>query len=389
MPWHKGISAFPSASYNRGMSASAGKLSLPRKLALLVLPFDMRADMVSFLRPHPKRITIIEPYLAGHRSDQLAAIRSLLCDCGISSDHKTSVWPHALTRNPLLFPTVDGMFLAFLLIAPIRTLFLSRTVAIWHRPKFSTDGCGLKHYAKYYGAKLLKFVPLVAIISVQQPQLQPEIFGLFTDWIYQIAQWHKPSGVPERQHESNHFDRVIRQHADGRAIVVYLGEIAAEKGFEFFTELSIEAACNGNEFAFVAAGNVSQNSVHCARRFRNAGGLLVDRYISDSEFLAAIDVADWVWICYRADNDQNSGIFGLAYQAGARVIVRSGSFVARMAADLQFPTVQIPYSDTKRALEAIRASRTLTIEKPKHEMLSMMKEKTGERLLHYLGCSPR
>jgi glycosyltransferase involved in cell wall biosynthesis len=341
--------------------------------------------MIRWLRSRPRCVTIIEPYLAGHRSDQLIAIRGILSDSGISSDHRISVWPGAFTRNPLLFPTVDGLFLTFLLTAPIRTIFLLRTVAIWHRPKYSTEGRSLKHFTKYYAARLIKHVPLVALISVQEPQHEPEISCLFNNWIYQIAQWHKPSKVAAHEGDPKSFEMAIRRHADGRPILVYLGEISDEKGFAFFTEILIEAVRSGNELAFVAAGNINQDSTHVAQRFVAAGGMLVAHYISDCEFLTAIAVADWVWACYRPDNDQNSGVFGLAYQAGSKTIVRRGSFVARMAADLGFPTVKIGYGAAKIALDAIRTSRSLKAEKPQQELIRMMKDKTRERLLYYLG----
>jgi hypothetical protein len=216
--------------------------------------------------------------------------------------------------------------------------------------------------------------------------LQPEIANLFTDWIYPISDWYESSA--DNQDESRSFEKLIREHANGRAIIIYLGAITDEKGFDFFTDLLWEDLLNCATFAFVAAGKVRKNSAHAVQRFIKGGGLLVDRYISDSEFLAGIDVADLVWNCYRSDNDQYSAIFGLAYRAGARVIVRRDSYIDRVALDLQFPTVQIQYTDAKRALEAIRASRTLMIEKPKQEMISVMKERTCERLLYYLGCSP-
>jgi hypothetical protein len=349
-----------------------------------ILVATREIQVKSLSRSRGKEITIIEPDLEGHRADQLAAIRSLVSDHGIHADHKTKLWPHIFTRNPLLFPSIDGSFLAFLVVAPIRALLLRRTVAIWHRPKTSTHGRGLKRYAKYYGAKVIKSVPLVALISVQKPELQPEISTLVTDWIYQIANWYQPSGVLERPDESRAFAELIRQHANARPIIIYLGEISAEKGFEFFTDLLLEDKCA--EFAFVAAGKVKQRNADAVRRFIDGRGLLVNRYLSDSEFLAGINVAHWVWNCYRSDNDQNSGIFGFAYLAGARVIVRGDSYVARVALDLQFPTVQVRYGDVKRALEKIRASRTLMIEKPKPEMISIMKERTRERLLYYLGC---
>jgi hypothetical protein len=333
------------------------------------------------------KVTIIEPYLEGHRGDQLAAMRSLLLAHNLHVDHQIRLWPHIFTRNPLLFPSVDGSFLAFLLIAPIRTLLLRRTVAIWHRPKASTNGRGIKRYAKYYGAKLVKSVPLVALISVQKPQLQPEISTLFTDWIHQIAQWYKPLIASEYSDDSKSFTEAIQQHANGRAIIIYLGEIAPEKGFEFFCDLLVESTINCTNFAFVAAGKVSPRNAYAAHRFMKGGGLLVDRYLSDGEFLMGIDVADWVWICYRPDHDQNSGIFGLAYQAGAKVIVRNGSFVDCLAKDLEFPTVRIEYGNAKQALATILASQKLTIERPKDESINLMKERTCERLLCYLGYS--
>jgi hypothetical protein len=343
---------------------------------------------VNSLKSLPKKITIIEPHpdqLRGHGAHQLAGIKSLLSDHGIYGDDQTSLWRHVLTRNPLLIPSLDGSFLPFLIVASIRALLLQRTVAIWHRPKTSASGGGPKQYAKYYGAKVINLVPLVALISVQNLQLEPEIAKICKDWIYQFAQWYPPLMTSKRDDEVIAFVELIRQHANGRPTIIYLGEVTPEKGFGFFTDLLLEDRCA--EFAFVAAGKVSQRSEHAVQRFKKAGGLVVDRYISDSEFVGGIDIADWVWSCYRPDNDQNSGIFGNAYRAGARVIVRSDSYISRVALDLQFPTVPIQFGDVRRALEAIRASRTLMVEKPKQEMISIMKERTCERLLYYLGCS--
>jgi len=192
--------------------------------------------------------------------------------------------------------------------------------------------------------------------------------------------------MPEDSDRSTGFAALIRQHAKGRPIIIYLGEIASEKGFEFFSDLLVEDTSKFRQFAFVAAGKINPCSAHAAHQFLSKGGMVVDRYLSDSEFLTGIDVADWVWNCYQPDNDQNSGIFGLAYLEGAKVIVRHDSYIARAAFDLRFPTVQIQYGDARGALEAIRASRTLMVEKPKQEIINLMKERTRERLLYYLGC---
>jgi len=288
--------------------------------------------MRSRFRIPARRITIVEPSLEGHRADQLAAIRSLLCGHDIYVDHEKASWCHMFTGDPLLFPTVDESFIPFLIIASVRAIFLRRTVAIWHRPKAATHGRSVRRWrrnAKYYAAKLIKFVPRVALISVQKPQFQPEVATLFTDWIHQIADWYAPSLDPSE--DSFLFAKLIRQHAKGRPIIIYLGAITHEKGFEFFTDLLWEDRMFCNEFAFVAAGKVNKHSADVVHRFIKGGGLLVDRYIADSEFVVGIEAADWVWNCYPPENDQNSGIFGFAYRAGARVIVRDESYIGRVA----------------------------------------------------------
>ena len=114
-----------------------------------------------------QKIVIIEPTLRRFRADQLAGITCILEEHGIRADHKTRLWPHIFTRHPILFPTVDGILLVFLVIAPIRACFTLRSVAIWHRPKSSMSGPRLKRIAKRYGAKLIKLLPFCDLLSVQ------------------------------------------------------------------------------------------------------------------------------------------------------------------------------------------------------------------------------
>ena len=336
-----------------------------------------------------QKIVIIEPSLEGHRADQLAAITKILEEHGIRAEHKTCLWPHIFSRHRILFPTVDGVLLAFLIIAPIRACLTLRTVGIWHRPKGSISGPRLKGIAKRYGAKLIRFLPFCQLISVQNLELEPEIACLVGGWIHQIASlnFFPPAHRPKTK--SVLVADLIRQRAQGRAIIIYLGQIALEKGFGFFAELMIAARVQHPEITFVAAGTVNEECDTLVRRFAEEGGLVVNRYLTDGEFLTAIEIADWVWICYRPDNDQNSGIFGLAYNAGAKVIVRRNSFVARMASEAGFPAVSIQFGDAKGALEAIVASYEMIVEKPNEERIKSMREQTAKRLLYYLGCNVR
>jgi len=220
---------------------------------------------------------------------------------------------------------------------------------------------------------------------VQNPKFQPEIADLVIDWIYQSADWYDL--IIEDRHEANVFENAITQHANGRPVLIYLGAITQEKGFQFFTDILLESCISRTKIAFVAAGKVKQDSARDVERFIAGGGLLLNRYLSDIEFLVGIGTADWVWNCYPSENDQNSGVFGLAHRAGAKIVVRRDSYIARAALDMRFPTVQINDTDPRGSLQTILASRTLLVRKPNRETIDRMKERTRERLLYYLGCN--
>ena len=135
----------------------------------------------------------------------------------------------------------------------------------------------------------------------------------------------------------------------------YLGQMELQKGFEFL-EIMIEARVRHPEIAFVAAGLRNEECKNAVRRFGDEGGLVINRYLTDGEFLSAIDMADWVWNCYTPENDQNSGIFGFAHRAGAKAIVRDNSFVARMASEAGVPIVSIKVGDVEGAVNRFAAS---------------------------------
>ena len=334
-----------------------------------------------------KYVTVVEPYLEGHRLQQLLAIKAILSDANVGVNHYRKAWPRGLIGSALLFPTVDGLFLQFSLIALARSVVGRRTVAIWHRPKHSALNRGLKSRLKYIGAYILKSLPFVAILSVQIPDLESSIKHLVTDWIYQVAQWSIPPSDGTVQIDASVPLKQIVNHAAGRDMILFLGAITQEKGFEFFVDLSCCVALKKNNIVFVAAGTLSKDCAQLGQQLVSHGGLLVDEHLTDNEFMTCLELARWVWICYTPDNDQNSGIFGLAYQTGSEAIVRAGSYIARAALHLEYPVIAVPYGSLEDALNRIVQSSTLNIKSPERARIEAMKAQTSKKLLYYLGVS--
>ena len=334
-----------------------------------------------------KHVTVVEPYLEGHRSQQLLAIREILAEANVGVNHYTKLWPHGFSGSPLLFPTVDGLFLQFYLVALVRCIVGLRTVAIWHRPKYSALNRNLKSRLKYIGAYVLKSLPFVSILSVQAPDFETSIKHIVTDWIYQVAQWSRPKQAELALIQNSLLLTRIRNHAGGRSVLAFLGEITLQKGFEFFVNLACSGLVNKDNITFAAAGKLTKDCTLLSQRLVDGGGLLIDEYLTDSEFLGCLEFARWVWICYTPENDQNSGIFGLAYQTGSEAIVRAGSYIACEALQLQYPVLAVAYGNIEGAADLIVQSSTSCIGFPERERIVAMKAQTSKKLLYYLGVS--
>jgi hypothetical protein len=60
-----------------------------------------------------------------------------------------------------------------------------------------------------------------------------------------------------------------------------------------------------------------------------------------------------VWSCYAPDYDQASGIFGRAVQLGVPAIVRTSSYLAKLADHIGHPVLPVSFGDADKAAERI------------------------------------
>jgi hypothetical protein len=109
---------------------------------------------------------------------------------------------------------------------------------------------------------------------------------------------------------------------------------------------------------FIAAGKVASECVEAAKQFEAAGGILIDRFISDDEIIALYRHAALVWAVYAPTYDQASGIAGRAYQFGIPIAVRHGSHMNNLLAALEHPAIAVPFGDKTTASTVLMGNDT-------------------------------
>jgi len=149
--------------------------------------------------------------------------------------------------------------------------------------------------------------------------------------------------------EANNIKRVCEEHETN---ILSLGTITERKGFEYFVDLMVMVRAKGLRVGFVAAGMVHhQMSEDLLDKFEGLGGVLIDRYLTESEVLYLQSKMDVFWACYPKHFDQSSGIAGRAFQLEKKVIVRKGSVIDGVLSSLRYNSIIVECSE--KGLDAL------------------------------------
>lgn len=253
----------------------------------------------------------------------------------------------------LLFATMEDSLLFFALVALVRDLLRRPTAAIFMNPRTFFEPETVRMRVKRTLAKILNARPRIAMISILPYALDPRHADISRGWMYDPELWDlgnasaEPAAAPGTLAAA--FARI------GAAPYLLLaGRIDGAKGFDFFVAALRHARARGLDLAFVAAGSVSPSCAGQAGEFERLGGILIDRFLADDEFLALQRSAGCLWACYRPDYNSSSGIFGRAVQLGKRVIVNRDSYLDRLAILLDVSAYRCHYAD-EQALPPILA----------------------------------
>ncbi|WP_421590198.1 hypothetical protein [Shinella sp. M27] len=277
-------------------------------------------------RPEPLRVYGAAP--AGRRPAYLRTLDRLF------GTRRAGLGEILLSRGPVLFLMIEEAFLSYVVLCLLRAVVGRRTAGLLLRPLPLVASkrwrCRIKRRL-LHGLKRLDAVQTLTILPFT---VLPAAAFVAKDWIYDIELWD----LTDEEREAVDHLRRERQPGD-RLVLTSLGRQSARKGFALFSESYGCCAALRDRFRFIACGRVERGLAHCADAFRAAGGVVVDRALSDAELLGAYAASDAVWCLYPPSGDHATGVLGRAAQLGIPVVVREGSLAHRLAVIENIPHV--------------------------------------------------
>lgn len=301
---------------------------------------------------HQARIALLSIHLGGHRRSYVDLFSKICADAGLTPVLLRSWASGAQHHDPLLVLMIEESFVSFVRIALGRAFRGRSTAGLLFGGAGLVNNGGVRAILKRCGLRLLTLIPSVTVLAITPFAVVPGLEKLADGWIYDPQLWDVES-VPAG---SSSLAADVRKVAAGRTVVAALGRQGAEKGFDRFVRLWRSRPDLRERCLFVSAGNVDDDLQPEAEAFRDAGGYLVDRFISDGELMSLYGVCDMVWAVYDPIYDQSSGVMGRAIQLGRPAVVRWGSQIHDLARHLDVPVVAARWDDDAGIEEAILSS---------------------------------
>lgn len=279
--------------------------------------------------------------LSGHRSSFLKFMSDILQGrrAGISDIIKN--------KQPAIFLMIEENFFLFIILSIFRDVLKRKTVGLLFRPLPTLEGGSVRLRAKRIILRLINIRERTIILSIVPMPLDLRIKKIASSWIYDLQLWdispeerstfQKLRNGETVSESAQIMYNTLKEYARGRKIIVSLGAQSEQKGFAKLADLS--EILDIDQWLIVAAGAVDSSQDQEKRRIESNGNIVIDRFISDEEMLAAYAAADTVWCFYEPSYDQSSGILGRALQFGVPPIVREYSFSHKLCTREHIPHI--------------------------------------------------
>lgn len=230
-----------------------------------------------------------------------------------------------LCRAPVLFLMVEEAFLLYVAIGLLRALTGRRTVGLLLHPM--PLAASPRWQCRWKRAVLQRLKPCrsVRTLTVLPFSVFPAFASIADGWIHDFQLWD----LVEEERKAVNLLRGERRPGD-RLVLTAIGSQSAQKGFDLFADIYARSARLRGRYQFIACGKVAPDAAEHAAVLGEAGGVTVDRTVSDAELLGAYAASDAVWCLYPRVGDHASGILGRAVQLGIPVVVRQGSLAHRL-----------------------------------------------------------
>ncbi len=299
----------------------------------------------------------------------------------IGEDKKPGPLKLALTKHLLLAGLEDGIF-RNLFILMIRSLLLKRTTVIAMNPGRIINGGLFQHKLQGIVMRFLHWLPTVKTLSILPFYLNPKFKAFTNNWIYDPQFWDLD--LNEVNKISTPLSEDILEQAKGREILLFLGHKSYIKGFDRLVEIMEADKDIISRFCIVAAGSIEKSTLKMPERFSKAGGVAIDRYLSEDEVLSLKTTSSVVWALYDPYYNSSSGMFGRAMQLGKKTIVRKGTYIEQMANELGYPVFSVDFHDTDQILAALRNIATTPMLSDYSATISELKVLSISRIQKYV-----
>ena len=230
-----------------------------------------------------------------------------------------------LSPAPVLFLAAEETFLLYVIVSLVRAALGRRTVGLLFRPMPLAAsfrwGCRwkravLRRLKRYRSIQTLTILPFSAF---------PAFEAIADGWIYDVQLWD----LTEEERKAIEALRAQRRPVD-RPVLMAIGKQGIRKGLDLFADIYARSASLRATCQFIACGKVESSAAEHAAVLCEAGGVLVDRAISDAQLLGTYAGSDAVWCLYPRIGDHAIGILGRAAQLGSPAVVRKGSVAHRL-----------------------------------------------------------
>lgn len=237
----------------------------------------------------------------------------------------------ALAADRLYLLTIDERPILSLLLAASRSLLFKRTFLFYLGLNRGLNSPGLKWKIKRFLFKSLKMQHLINIVSIC-----PEGVDYMADKLSHISVVDL-NFIDLEEHELPNQKRHVS--SQNKRILSSFGLQTPRRGSDLLMSVFNGSAEIRSHYVFEINGVAQGISHELQERFLDVGGIIQSRWLEDDELLSKLVSSDVVWCMFSPDYDQSSGVFGHAAQLGVKSLIRSNSYLEKLANTISIPVL--------------------------------------------------
>ena len=293
-------------------------------------------------------------FSGGHRTSYLQTCSKMFSLLQVCQRLDYSLFMRLLNARRLLFVTIDDAPIGFLLVAVARAMIRRPTVGLFLGVQRCLDR-DLRALVKRAIYRCVKRIPGLTLGTISPFNVYPSYANFANVGVCDPQYWDLIIGGEIQSNLSSMLSEQVRRQADGRRVMVILGRLGTNKGLDVIARTLTNTPDINRRVLVVCAGPSTSETSSTLTKLRNAGALVVNRYITDVELGSLYSISTFVWSCYAPGYDHASGIFGRAVQYGRIPIVRSGSVIAKFAQAYDLPHTAVDFGDEKQLIRVLES----------------------------------